>query len=223
MRHKHKKALLLFVFSYFFYLNSEALANLVGKFKVSRHATKIDQRRLVGSASRSEPCKQNLTSNAIELLVPEIEIAHQTLSKRPPLYFYSRLNKPLPLEFTLISPPNSEPLVEKTIINQRGLQQIRLPPFVELQENKIYLWNISIPCNDASHDYQATLTSGIERIPLSTSLASQIDNSESNYDKFKIYAAHGIWYETLDSAEKMTKLGYNYPLNQIFSDLRIKH
>jgi hypothetical protein len=220
--HKYKKVLLLFVFSSFFALNSETLANLMGKFQVSRHTTKIDQRRLVGSASRSGECKQNLTSNSIELLVPNLAQAHQTLSKRPSLYFYSRLDKPLRIEFTLVSPPNSEPLVEQTIINQRGIQQIRLPTFVELQKNKIYLWNISIPCNDVTNDYQATLTSGIERVSLSPSKTRQINNSQSNYEKFKIYVDNGIWYETLDYAEKMTRLGYNYPLNQIFSDLRIK-
>lgn len=123
----------------------------------------------------------------------------------------------------LVSPPNSEPLVEQTIISQRGIQQIRLPTFVELQKNKIYLWNISIPCNDVTNDYQATLTSGIERVSLSPSKTRQIDNSQSNYEKFKIYADNGIWYETLDYAEKMTRLGYNHPLNQIFSDLRIKN
>ena len=217
---KHK-VLSILIFSCFFYFNSGSSASLLEGFKTSKKATKVDQRRSVGSASRSLACEKSTADKSIELLVPRVKVAHQTLSSHPTLYFYSHSDQPVKVKFVLVNPQKTEPLLEQTIlVNQKGIQKIILPPKMSLHEETVYLWNIAIGCSNSNN--QEVLTAGIERVSISSKLANEIKNANSDAQKAQIYAQNGIWYESLDSTINGSSLGYDIDVEDFISTLEKK-
>lgn len=191
----------ILVLNYLFFVSDIAWANLIGNFKVSKKATKVSQRRTIGTGSRSK-CIPSITSaNGIELLVPNFSVAHQTISENPSLYLYFRANESVSVAFTLIDPTTPQPLVEKRIkIEKPGIKKISLPLDIKLKSNNVYLWYIAIPCKNTPQYYQTVLNAGIERVNIAPNIATKLSNSTSNLEKIEIYNANSLWYETIDLA-----------------------
>lgn len=199
------KVLLLTSSTFVFIPDNNALANLIGNFKVSKKSTKIRQRRTIGSGSRSTVSNENskcvpsiLENDGIELLVPNLSIAHKTSLSNPPLYLFSRVKQPISIVFTLTG-QYPQPLVEKKVsIDKPGIVKLPVPGNVELKSNRTYLWYVAIPCQNNPHRYQSVLNSGIEKITLEHSVNAKLSNLSSNEEKTKEYSANGLWYETID-------------------------
>ena len=218
------KVLFLLSFSIFVFFSKESSANMLGDFKMSEQLTKIDQRRTVGSGSRSQ-CKQRVLPKSVELLVPNQDVAHQTISSHPSLYLYSHHNQPLNLEFTLINPQEPKPLIKKVVqVNRDGIQKIALPSEIQLQEDTIYIWNIGIPCQNDPSRNQDVLSSGIKRVSLTPKLTHKISQTDSIREKIQIYAQNGIWYEALDLliSNKSQVDCYNDYLNELILSSEIE-
>jgi len=209
---KYTLTIFLSIFSTFLW--SSSWAGILGNIKISKKAIKVDQKRSLNSASRSNHCQQNLDKVSIHLMIPEDKIAHQTISSRPPLYFYTDSEKPFTLRFTLVNPQKAEPLVDKSFeTNQKGIQKIALPPKVKLQEKTIYLWNLAIACEDNYH--QEVLSAGIERVNITDNTNLKVKNIQTNTDKIQAYAENGIWYEMLDLAVSDTTLNHEEIVNEV--------
>ena len=153
----------------------------------------------MGSGSRSQCISSVNQYNGIELLVPNISIAHHTTKNTPPLYIYSRTEKPISATFTLVNPKSPQPLVEKQIkIEKPGIKKLSLPTHVKLENETIYLWYVAIPCQNNPQHYQTVLNAGIEKVKLSPKIVTKLNNSDSNLEKIEIYSKNGLWYETID-------------------------
>ena len=214
-QNKYTRLLFFILFAFTLSLNNtlSANANLLGNFKVSKKAVKIAQRRSLGSGSRSqEQCNQNIPSKSVELLVPDINVAHHTLSKRPTLYIFSHNKHPIESQFTLVNPNNPKIIFKKNISVHQGITKVKLPPKVELKDENIYLWNIAVFC---ARDHPRVLTAGIQKIPSSSNLTSQIRQAKSDFDKIRIYVQNGIWYESLDLAVQSSQSNFHAPFAQL--------
>ena len=125
--------------------------NLLGSYNPPP-PEKVDQRRTLGSGSRSN-CQSPLVKDSLTLLVPSEAVVHYTSSNNPSLYFYAQTASTVPLIFNLVipEPNNDNPIVEETlVIEQPGIQQIKLPAEVELETNQVYLWQIGLPCGNGT-------------------------------------------------------------------------
>lgn len=183
----------------FSFLSNSAFANLIGNFKVSKKATKVHQRRTIGSGSRSRCIASIPTTDGIELLVPNFSVAHHTSSSNPSLYLYSRIDRTIPVVFTLVDPTTPEPLVERKVnLENSGITKISLPNEIKLEDNIVYMWYVAIPCQNNPQYSQTVLNAGIEKVEIDPSLATKLNNSASNLEKIEIYSANGLWYETID-------------------------
>lgn len=178
-----------------FIVSHNSQAGLLGDYKVSKKATKVDQRRVVGSGSRSA-CEPSVKPKSIELIVPDVAVAHFTMSNRPPLYVYSSTNKQVKARFTLVDITSYETLVDREIYLKQGLKKIELPLPISLTDSKVYIWNVAIPCKNATDGYQTVLSAGIEKIII----PPQLDDNLSNSERIKYYDDNSIWYETVEAS-----------------------
>lgn len=182
-----------------------AVSNVrIGKFKHSKKATKVDQRRVTGTGTRSE-CQSSVAKDDLELLVPTEKVAHKTLSKSPSLYLYYAADKEINLRFTLVNPKRATTLDAQTIhLNRKGVTEINLSSEVELQENQVYLWNVVIPCSNNPSLNQEVLRAGVEKIPRNQLINRNVNEAKSQRDKVNIYAQNGIWYEALQKSLELS-------------------
>ena len=188
----------LFILTFAILISDIASANLLNNFNGSKKKARVNQRRTINTATRSK-CIPSVGDGEIELLVPDMSVAHHTSSANPSLNIFSRTEVPIKPVFTLIDPKSPQPLVEKQIeIDQPGIKKISLPSEVELKNNKVYLWNLAIPCLNTSKYYQIVLSAGIEKIKVSPQVTKELRQPISNLEKINIYNEHGLWYETIE-------------------------
>lgn len=207
----------LFINIFLLLNTSIAYANLLGDFISSPNAQKIDQRRTLGSGSRSI-CQNPINSNeSVSLLVPEEKVFHMTSSSSPAFYLLSNISSDLNLKFSLVNPNDEKPLIEDNIqIDKPGLVKISLPATLKIDEGKPYIWNIAIPCkNNIDRNYDV-LSAGIKKVNKINN--SKVNTISSYQEKSNIYAVNGIWYDAFDSAIKSNSIDY---INNLLIEVQI--
>lgn len=179
----------------------KAAASLGGFISVDDSKAKnVEQRRSIGSGTRSQ-CSKTLPENAITLLVPNTQVAHKTAQAKPSLYIQAKVPTQTPLNFTLVNPQVSRPVVESSIIiSEPGIKKLQLPNKIRLEQGNVYLWYVAVPCNKNSQ-YQDILTSSIEFVPPKASILQQLKvNSNDTAKIANVYAKNGYWYDALNAS-----------------------
>ncbi|MGL4881589.1 MAG: DUF928 domain-containing protein [Waterburya sp.] len=181
---------------------TEALAGSgsLGNYTSSQKPKRVEQRRTIGSGSRSN-CHNKLPKNSITLLVPEAEVAHKTSLTRPSFFVKSNLTKKTPLKFTLVNPQVAKPIVEVNLsLLQKGITKIDLPQPIKLEPEKIYLWYVAIPCQNSHNNNQSqeVLSSSVKLSPLSPTMRNQLQSIDTDLEAAMFYAQNGFWYEALN-------------------------
>ena len=200
LRSKSLSNLLLLILSQIFFWSLKAEAGLLGNYTPSSEPIAVEQRRTMGSGSRSN-CQSNLPQQTLSLLVPEAEVVHQTSSPNPALFLHSKVASTLPFKFTLVDPQVAEPLVEQVFsISQPGIKRLELPKSTKLEAGTVYLWYVAIPCQKDSQQYQEVLGAAIERVSTPVEVVKRLKLANTNEEIASIYAQHGIWYEALEFA-----------------------
>ena len=173
---------------------------------------RIDQKRTVGSGSRSPVCQTDWKKDSLTLLIPEEEVVHHTVSSKPTFYVYAKQTSAKPLIFNIVSlETNSDetPLLEKKIvIDKLGVNEISVSPSVSLENNKLYLWQIGFPCNDDPTSVAKIVRGSIERITPTNELSQKLARSDSALEKAQIYASNGIWYDAIQLAKNNEDLSF---------------
>ena len=173
---------------------------------------KVEQKRTVGSGSRSSDCTSDWKKDSLTLLIPEEEVVHHTVSDNPTLYVYARQTSSEPLIFNLVSPEaidRGNPLFEKQIvIDKLGVNKISVPSNISLENNKLYLWQIGFPCKENFTSVAKMIKGAIEKTALTEKELEKIENTNSSLGKAKIYASYGIWYDALQTAIENENLGF---------------
>ena len=180
-----------------------AKADLFGDY-VDYDTQEVEQRRTVGSGSRSDSCQSNINENSVSLLVPEREVVHNTSRERPSFFITTdKSSSTTPFKFTLVNPKTGKTLVEKDFsVSRGGIEKIELPKTTKLKYNEIYLWHVAIPCKNKPNEYREVLGAAIKRRQLSKKLETQIQKSENELQTAAIYAENGFWYDAVELAAK---------------------
>lgn len=198
---KTKIILLPMLFSLPLIFTLKAQADLFGDY-VSQETQDVEQRRTVGSGSRSN-CQSNIAKNSVSLLVPKREVVHHTSLEKPS--FFLTANRvpsapPLSFKFTLVDPQTGTTLVEKSFLVSEGIKQIELPESTRLQLGKVYLWYVAIPCTNNQDEYREVLGAAVKRRKLSSEVKTQLHGAKNKMTAAAIYAENGFWYEALEMA-----------------------
>lgn len=187
-------------------------ASLGGFVSLSEdRAQKIEQRRSIGSGTRSQ-CQSSFPKDTITLLVPQEKVVHKASSSRPSFYLKSSVaTSPTSVKFTLTDPDTAKPLAQQELtLSQSGIKQIELPKQVKLKQGKIYLWYVAIPCGQNRLDsmdtentqYQDILASSVEFVPVPSKIDNKLKTAEDDTATAKIYAQNGYWYDSLATSIK---------------------
>jgi Domain of Unknown Function (DUF928) len=185
-----------------FSLFNKAWASL-GGFRSAdvNQAKNIEQRRTLGSGTRSQ-CQVAFQPNTLTLLVPDQNVVHKAASSQPSFYVQTKTGSKTPLNFTIVDPEVSEPIAESLItVSEPGIKKIELPNRIQLEQKKVYLWYIGVPCSNNS-EYHEILTSSVEFVPASTMVLNKLQSSTKTSKIARIYAENGYWYDALDVSFK---------------------
>ena len=165
-------------------------------------AKRIKQKRTVGSGSRGL-CQRLFPKGSLTLLVPEPKVVHYTTLSRPSFYLYARATSDIPLVFNLIIPDPTvdNPIAEKNVtISRTGLYKLELPADVELEAERIYFWQIGIPCENDLEQTDQVLKAAVQKIPVSAELAIQLKENTLPLKKARQLANWGICYDAFSLA-----------------------
>lgn len=154
--------------------------------------------RRVPGASRGTTCLAR--NQRLKALLPQSNIGLTTVAN-PTLYFFIPQTSAATMELVI---QNEE---EEIIYQQNykpslkaGIVGLSLPPN-SLAVDKIYRWNLSIICNPENRSQDKTIEGAIKRVN-NPSLMKKLRLAKP-YERLRLYAEAGIWYEALDTLAKL--------------------
>lgn len=162
--------------------------------------------RRVGGATRS-PCVTN-SDKGLTAIMP-VRNFGKTVSELPTLFVYIPPNKAQGAEIGIEDEQGN--VIYKTTLKQEFASGIfsfalsRQPDVKPLALNKNYKWYFQLICNFNEQSRDDYVESWIQRVPVSDSLKTQLQQASVNprssryRDRAEIYAQAGIWYETLEN------------------------
>ncbi|MDY6782056.1 MAG: DUF928 domain-containing protein [Cyanobacteriota bacterium] len=176
-----------------------AVANSASNTK-SLFALPVDSkpRRSQGSGSRG--CEQGDLAE-VTLLIPSEEVAGQTVSSHPSVFLHLSKSVPVPIKFTLSQPGGIEPVYETQIeVPEAGTIELELPvDSPELSNDEIYMWSVTLLCNEKRPSANPFYFSWIEFVPMTPALEEELAEVADARDRARIYMEAGVWYDALDT------------------------
>ena len=128
-----------------------------------------------------------------------------TISEQPTLFWYISGDTSLPVEFAVVDPNGTEPLLEKAlpVPVTKGIHKISLADYgVKLAPNVAYRWSVTV-VPDANRRSRDILSSGIvERVATPSELTVKLSNAPKDQLP-AIYAEAGLWYDALAAMSSM--------------------
>jgi hypothetical protein len=152
----------------------------------------------VGGATRSR-------NNAVTIrtLVPEVDEAALTLAAQPRLYWHLSPRTTHSVNFTLLDPDVTDPVVD-TIIKgpfEAGVHVLSLADYgVQLEPGGNYEWFVAVVPDPDNRSADSVARGVIIRVT-DAKLSSQVASSEPD-STTGLLAQSGIWYEALDLASR---------------------
>jgi hypothetical protein len=151
--------------------------------------------------SATRGCDKDLIGS-VTLLAPA-DHTGLTISARPILLYSVKKSISVPVLLTLAAIDGREPLVERQIVaNTSGIRSFSLPPGVDLELDKEYIWTITLVCNPAQPSQDVNIQRGIRRVAVMPKLKKQLALANSPRDHSWIYARDSIWYDAIASASE---------------------
>lgn len=143
-------------------------------------------------------CQKDL-AQIVTLLAPTNHVG-LTVSNRPTLFFNLSKRSPVPVLLTLAPIDGRKAIVEQRLnLDSPGLKSFSVPPEVELEVGKKYVWTITLVCNWVRVSENLDVQQFLKRVAVSQKLEQQLAQvQESNTrERSRLYAANGLWYDAL--------------------------
>ncbi|WP_198017853.1 DUF928 domain-containing protein [Oscillatoria acuminata] len=150
-------------------------------------------------------------------LLPPNQSQISTVKGLPAFLFHLPETSAQTAEFLLFNESNQ--ILYKlrfAITGNSGIIRLELPGFINLEPleiQQIYRWSFSIICNPLSPSQNLTLTGTVQRLPLSRSLATQLQNASPSRHP-QIYAEAGLWMDAFSSLVDVSQLPLEDGSNQ---------
>ena len=183
-----------------------------------------------GSHSLCQIAPQQEEITPLIAVMPEIAIASstknkvyvwgKTISAHPSFWFYVAYPVNSYVDFTLQDEAENE-IYQTTfpLDKTQGIISLTLPQDkVFLVTDKSYHWYLNIMCDpeDSTDDF---VEGWVERVELNPAIHSQLKLAKP-LETISIYAENGLWYDTLDSLDRLRKQEpENKAIATIWSDL----
>jgi hypothetical protein len=129
-----------------------------------------------------------------------------TIAERPTFWFYVPYAETpgLEAEFSLKDKEGNE--INRQLVplkNTPGIVKINLPTTVSaLELEKFYEWRFEVICNPDNRLDDAFVYGGVERVPISSDLNSQLQG-KNDRQRIDIYAENGLWFDLLNTLAEL--------------------
>lgn len=129
-----------------------------------------------------------------------------TTQERPSLYWYISKPTSLPVEFTIMDPETTQPMLEVRLPSpaQAGIHAVRLAEYgVRLAPDVVYRWYVAVVPDGARRSRDILAGGTIQRIQPSADVATKLNGARPE-DLPSIYAEAGGWYDALAAMSDLT-------------------
>lgn len=164
--------------------------------------------RRESGATRSASC-QATAKVPFTAIVPENNFG-LTTSGRPTFFWASGYSQPMELQ---VIDQTTKAIVWRQVIRaeQPGIVSVQMPADrPELVPDREYRWYITVQCSARQSSANPVISSYIQRIIPPPSLTAQLHQAKPPQQP-EIYAAEGIWFETLVSLADLRRAQPNQP------------
>ena len=155
-----------------------------------------------GEAGSRDKCPQAVKE--MTALVPANN-SGQTLSDRPSFWFYIPYSETSESKI-IFELQDSKQNSQTAILSFQkipGVVQIPFPKtFSPLKSGQRYRWKLTYLCNQSTSDNLKSVEGAIDKIIRSDSTEEKLKRASSIYQKSKIYADNGIWFDLLNLLSK---------------------
>lgn len=138
-------------------------------------------------------------STVVTAIIPSEKLP-LTINKSPTIFVYIPKNNALNATIKIMEEEGKELYQsEFTPPNQAGVLRVKLPANINLEEKKLYKWEIQLISEDNSPliAFKLRTTGWLEKVSLPEDMAQNI-NTEDTWKKLNTLAEAGIWYDTLE-------------------------
>lgn len=173
-----------------------------------------DQPRTVGGATRANADCQPTAQVPFIPVVPTTTSVNLTTSGRPTFFWATGYKQPM--EIVVVEEATQAIVWNQVVLApQPGIVSVRLPAHgPELVPDKEYGWYVMVQCDPRQLAANPIIYSYIKRVQPASDLSRQLQKASLQQHP-AIYAAAGIWFETLTS---LTELRRIQPQNQEYSE-----
>jgi len=136
-----------------------------------------------------------------------------TTQEQPALYWYISKPTSLPVEFTVMDPETTTPVVEVRLPSpaHAGIQEIRLSDHgVRLTPGVVYRWYVAVVPDEARRSRDILAGGTIQRVLPSAELATKLSSARPE-DVPALYAEAGFWYDALAGMSDLIERAPNDP------------
>ncbi|MDX2231999.1 MAG: DUF928 domain-containing protein [Leptolyngbyaceae cyanobacterium bins.349] len=160
--------------------------------------------RREGAGTRGPACvegKSNLT-----ILLPQTNLGYTTAAY-PRFFWFVPQTRAQSMQFTLFRGTEEDPeqqiIYEKTLTPSAtaGIVSLALPAngsIAPLTVGQDYYWTVTLLCHPDEPSKNIQVEGWIQRIPLDPVLAQKLTTANPS-DRPQLYAAHGLWFDTLST------------------------
>lgn len=148
-----------------------------------------------GASTRDGYCSSD---EEVIALVPGTNLG-LTVAERPTFLVYVPYeSNGLEAEFSLKDREGNEVYQQIVALkNTPGIVKVRLPETVSpLDVEQLYSWRFSVRCNPSNRLDDAFVYGGVERMPMSSELESQLQDKNQR-ERIAVYAENGLWFDVL--------------------------
>ena len=165
--------------------------------------------RTNGTGARGPACGNEGIQLPLTALMPKNNVG-TTVTRNPSVYLYVPETADKKAEFLVFDLTNRKQIYE-TILpvpNRAGILKLNLPETLELKLGNKYMWHVGIICDPNDHAQNQVVQGLLERTFLSPELEAKIRAEKQPLQQAKLYAAAGIWNETVTL---LARLRDSYP------------
>ncbi len=155
-----------------------------------------------GGSTRDGYCS---SSEELIALMPGTNMG-LTIAEHPTFWFYVPYAETPGLEAEFSLKDKDENEVDRQIVtlkNTPGIVKVTLPATMSpLEFEKFYTWRFSVICNPDNRLDDAFVYGGIERVPITSELESQLPG-KTDRQRIDIYAENGLWFDLLTTLAEL--------------------
>lgn len=136
-------------------------------------------------------------------LMPTRDNVSKTVKNNPTMYWFAPETTAKTGEFVLLDGKGNEVYYTRfNLPDKPSLVKLDLPNSLSLEKEQYYRWYFTLVCNESARSQDVYVEGFVQRIELPSEVQNTLQDA-SAMKQAEIYAANGVWNETLNIVEEL--------------------